>query len=60
MKSKTLLQPSITTLSLKPRQSHKLPCCKYGACGPSGCKCPAYEGSGNTCVNCGHSYDSHW
>jgi hypothetical protein len=32
----------------------------YGACSHSGCNCPAYEGSGDTCGNCGHNYSYHW
>ena len=30
----------------------------YGRC--SKCNCPAYEGNGNICDNCGHNYKAHW
>jgi hypothetical protein len=32
----------------------------YGKCSASGCYCPAYEGSADTCSNCGHNYNAHW
>lgn len=32
----------------------------YGACSASGCNCQSYGGSGNTCSNCGHNYQTHW
>jgi hypothetical protein len=32
----------------------------YGACSSSGCNCQAYGGSGDTCSNCGHNYQTHW
>jgi len=31
----------------------------YGRCGVSGCYCRGFEGSGNTCYNCGHGYFRH-
>ena len=30
----------------------------YGAC--SKCNCPGFEGSQDTCGNCGHNYTTHW
>ena len=32
----------------------------YGACSASGCNCQSYEGSANTCSNCGHNFGTHW
>ena len=32
----------------------------YGACSYSGCNCKGYQGSGDTCGNCGHNYATHW
>jgi hypothetical protein len=32
----------------------------YGACSASGCNCQGYAGSGDTCSNCGHNYQTHW
>lgn len=32
--------------------------CGYTQC--SKCKCQAYEGSGQVCGNCGHSYNAHY
>lgn len=32
----------------------------YGSCSVYGCNCRAYEGSGNTCSNCGHNYYRHY
>ena len=31
----------------------------YGRCYASGCYCRRFEGSGNTCYNCGHGYFRH-
>lgn len=30
----------------------------YGACYK--CPCKAFEGNGQQCENCGHSYSDHW
>ena len=30
----------------------------YGACYK--CSCKAFEGNGQQCSNCGHSYSDHW
>jgi hypothetical protein len=30
----------------------------FGRC--SKCECGAFEGSGDICTNCKHSYESHW
>lgn len=32
----------------------------YGACSVSGCGCAGFDGSGNICQRCGHSYREHW
>ena len=30
-----------------------------GNCTHAGCNCPAYEGGGDLCGNCGHNYSYH-
>ncbi len=31
----------------------------YGNCTHNGCICPAFDGSGELCANCGHNYSYH-
>ena len=31
----------------------------YGNCTHNGCICPAFDGNGELCGNCGHNYSFH-
>lgn len=31
----------------------------YGNCTHNGCICPAFDGNGELCGNCGHNYSYH-
>lgn len=53
-------QHARTEEDLRPNNPATGPVAGYGACSTSGCNCRGYEGSGNTCENCGHSYEKHW
>jgi hypothetical protein len=60
MKSKTLSKDRSIMSPIKPHGKSKSVRCGYGACSSSGCNCQKYEGNGDTCGNCGHSYQRHW
>jgi hypothetical protein len=60
MKSKTLLKDGLIASLIKPRGNSKPARCGYAACSSSGCNCQKYEGSADTCGNCGHNYQRHW
>ncbi|MEH1969056.1 hypothetical protein [Nostoc sp.] len=53
-KDKLLKLPNFYPLN--PKSIH----CGYGACSASDCNCKGYEGSGQTCENCGYNYSKHW
>ncbi|MGJ5633280.1 hypothetical protein [Nostoc sp. CALU 1950] len=55
-----LQKDKLLKLPIFSRLKSKLIHCGYGACSASGCNCKGYEGSGETCENCGHNYSKHW
>lgn len=58
--SKPTLTPKLHKLIITKTKLKETIKCGLGRCLADNCNCKAFEGSYDTCKNCGHNKDRHW